>query len=129
MKLLLDQGRARSTVGILARRGIHAQHVGHLGMAKSTDEAIIEFARNKQWTIVTLDGDFHALLAQSKQAGPSAIRIRIEGLKAEPMADVICKVIEQSAEDIHAGAMVTIDEGSMRIRRLPMGMGGHKKPA
>ena len=42
MKLLLDQGLPRSAVAELSARGIVAEHVGDLGLAAATDEAILE---------------------------------------------------------------------------------------
>lgn len=44
MKLILDQGLPRSTVKYLATLGIDAEHVGDLGMASATDEAILDLA-------------------------------------------------------------------------------------
>jgi predicted nuclease of predicted toxin-antitoxin system len=43
------------------------------------------FARREGRVIVTLDADFHALLALSNAATPSVVRLRIEGLRARPL--------------------------------------------
>ncbi len=60
MRLLLDQGIARSTVGRLREMNIASVHVGDLGLAAATDEEILEVGRNGGWVVVTLDADFHA---------------------------------------------------------------------
>ena len=65
MKLLLDQGLPRSTVNHLAATGIAAEHVGDLGLAGETDAAILSLAQQQQAVVVTLDADFHHLLAAS----------------------------------------------------------------
>ena len=70
--------------------------------------------------MVTLDADFHALLALSGAGGPSVIRVRIEGLKAPQLADLLVRVLEQCADDLKSGAMVTVTESSVRIRLLPL---------
>jgi predicted nuclease of predicted toxin-antitoxin system len=45
MKFLLDQGLARSTVQHLRAIGLDAEHVGPLGLAAATDEAILNEGR------------------------------------------------------------------------------------
>jgi predicted nuclease of predicted toxin-antitoxin system len=83
MKLLLDQGLPRSTVVHLRKQGIEAAHVGDKGLATASDSTILECGRQEGMVVVTLDADFHALLALSGLTGPSVIRIRIEGLRGE----------------------------------------------
>lgn len=81
MKLLLDQGLPRSTVLHLRNQQIEAVHVGDRGLARATDSKILDVGRQEGMVVVTLDADFHALLTLSGVAGPSVIRIRIEGLR------------------------------------------------
>ena len=83
MKFLLDQGLARSTVRHLATMGLAAEHVGDLGLAQASDERILEEGRARGAIVVTLDSDFHSLLAHSNATTPSVIRIRVEGLKGD----------------------------------------------
>lgn len=70
--------------------------------------------------VVTLDADFHAHLALSGAAGPSVIRLRIEGLKAPQLADLLVQVLKQCGDDLKSGAMLTVTESSVRVRRLPL---------
>ena len=44
-------------------------------MSKAADEEILDFAVGKNSIVVTLDSDFHAILAVSGAAGPSVIRM------------------------------------------------------
>ncbi len=62
-EILLDQGIPRSTVEQLHIRGIDTEHVGQLSMAMALDEDNLKAAVNRNAVIVTLDADFHALLA------------------------------------------------------------------
>jgi predicted nuclease of predicted toxin-antitoxin system len=120
MKLLLDQGLPRSTVLPLRASGIDAVHVGERALATAPDSVILDIARREQRIVVTLDADFHALLALSGAAGPSVIRIRIEGLRAEPIAAVLVDVLELCKNDLSHGAMVSVTENDVRVRRLPL---------
>lgn len=120
MKYLLDQGLARSTVDHLREMGIESEHVGTLGMAAASDSEILEEGRTRGWVVVTLDADFHALLALSEASNPSVIRIRIEGMKGDRVASIISRVQESAAIDLAEGAAVTVTERRIAIRRLPL---------
>ena len=118
--LLLDQGLPRSTILHLRDAGLKADHVGEVGLAAAADSTILARARDYAQIVVTLDADFHAQLALSGAAEPSVIRIRIEGLKAKQLADLLVRVLEQCDDDLKSGAMVTVTESSVRIRHLPL---------
>lgn len=120
MKLLLDQGLPRSAAALLRRQGIDAIHVGEIDMATATDAEILARGRQEQRVVVTLDADFHALLALSAAFSPSVIRIRIEGLRGEGLATLLQKVLEEFSEELELGAVVTAQETRMRVRRLPL---------
>jgi predicted nuclease of predicted toxin-antitoxin system len=77
MKLLLDQGLPRSAALLLCEAGIDTIHVGNIGYAAAADADILEKGRQENRVIVTLDADFHALLALTEATSPSVIRIRI----------------------------------------------------
>jgi predicted nuclease of predicted toxin-antitoxin system len=120
MKLLLDQGLPLSTARLLRETGIDAVHVSEISHSTSVDAAILERGREEERTIITLDADFHALLALSGAASPSVIRIRIEGLKGKTAANLIQTVLVQCKEDLRQGAVVTVEQHRIRVRRLPL---------
>ena len=118
--ILLDQGLPRSTAALLRQRGYDAIHVGEVGMAPSPDEAIIQFARESCRSIVTLDADFHTIIAVAMASGPSVIRLRIQRLKAPEAATLISTVLEQDGHELNSGCSVTVALETIRIRRLPL---------
>jgi len=120
MRLLLDQGLPRSTVLLLHENGIDALHVGEIGLASASDAKILEFGLQEHRVVVTLDADFHALLALSGAKEPSVIRIRIEGLRAEDHAHLVAQVLSACNADLVRGAMVTVTEQGIRVRQLPL---------
>jgi predicted nuclease of predicted toxin-antitoxin system len=65
MRLLLDQGLPRSAVVRLHSAGVEAVHVGDRGLATGSDSKILEMGRQEGMVVVTLDADFHTLLALS----------------------------------------------------------------
>ena len=120
MKFLLDQGLPRSAVFELQKLGIDSIHVGDIGMAASTDSEILQKALDDGFTIVTLDSDFHTLLATNNSHKPSLIRIRIEGLRSKELTEIIDTVLESAQDEIVNGAAVSVDDKGIRIHNLPL---------
>ena len=120
MKLLLDQGLPRSTVEKLKLLNIESTHVGDIGMAAATDSEIIQKALHESLTVVTLDSDFHTILATSGNNKPSVIRIRMEGLKADKLAGIICSIIESVSDELETGVAISVTEKGIRVRQLPL---------
>jgi predicted nuclease of predicted toxin-antitoxin system len=122
VKLLLDQGLPRGACALLGDQGHDVLHVGDVGLAAAADEDILDWAVANDRVVVTLDADFHSILARRGAAGPSVVRIRVEGLRAEALATLLAKVLTQSEQALNAGAMVTAgpDGASIRERGLPL---------
>ena len=89
-------------------------------MSKAQDIAIIALAKKEQRMVVTLDADFHAHLAVSEAIGPSVLRIRMEGQKAENLAPLIINVLSIAKDEINQGAMITLAKGKVHIKLLPI---------
>lgn len=101
--------------------GVDVVHVGEINAATADDEEILEAARADGRTVVTLDSDFHAIMALSGQKYPSVVRIRIEGVKAPWLVGLLEMVIDRCAAQLESGALVTVTESKLRVRRLPIG--------
>ena len=70
-RLMLDQGLPRSTVSHLQQRNFDVCQVADIGHSRSSDAEIMMLALKQNRTIVTLDSDFHRLLAISGRNAPS----------------------------------------------------------
>jgi predicted nuclease of predicted toxin-antitoxin system len=95
-------------------------HVSEIGMSRADDVDIIRHAWAETRVCVTLDADFHSLLATGGQSGPSVIRVRKEGLDAAALAALLAGIWDNIEADLRNGAMVTVTDRSVRIRRLPV---------
>jgi predicted nuclease of predicted toxin-antitoxin system len=120
VRLLLDQGLPRSAATLLTEQGFDTVHAGDVGLASASDAAIIDRARIEGRTIVTLDADFHALIALAGASSPSVIRVREEGLKGGVLAELVAKTIGLCREELASGSVVTVRGGSIRVRALPL---------
>lgn len=120
-RLLLDQGCPRSAAVILNQRGWDVAHVADLGLSRATDVEILDVAKSQNRVCVTLDADFHTYLAVTNAAAPSTIRVRIERLKANALANLLIEVWPMIANQLRTrAAMVTITEAGVRLRSLPI---------
>ena len=120
MLWLLDQGIPRNAAVLLSERGFDAIHVGEVGMASASDPEIIRLAEKEDRVIVTMDADFHAILARSGLQKPSVIRLREEGLKAKEVHDIVLLIHSRFADSLAAGCIVTATNLKARIRMLPI---------
>lgn len=120
MKLLLDQGLPRSAASILRDLGVDTVHTGEIGFATAEDLEIMQRAIAENRIVVTLDSDFHMLLAISNAATPSVIRIRIERLRPEQLANILMRLIKDWRDELNDGAMLTVSHHRVRYHRLPI---------
>ena len=120
MALLLDQGLPPLAADLLRQRGIDATHVREGGMSAASDPAILAFAARAGAVIVTYDGDFNSLLAQSGATRPSVVRIRIDGLQAASVATLIERVVRQVGHEFASGVSVSVEVSRVRVHRLPL---------
>jgi predicted nuclease of predicted toxin-antitoxin system len=111
MRLVLDQGLPRDAAGRLRGLGYECVHVGEIGMWKAADEEILEFSRGKDAIVGTPD-------ASSR---PSVIRLRMQGLGAAEVVDLILRVLGGFESDLIRGSLVTVKARKTTCHRLPIG--------
>jgi predicted nuclease of predicted toxin-antitoxin system len=118
--MLIDQGLPWSTAGLLRAVRHDAVHVSEIGARDASDTQILRLAREQERVLVTLDSDFHAMLATSGARSPSVIRIRIERLRAEEIAVLLQSVMTSCGTELRDGAVVTVQAHRVRVRMLPL---------
>jgi predicted nuclease of predicted toxin-antitoxin system len=118
--LLLDQGLPRSTASLLVEAGYSAVHAAEIGLSRASDSEILAYARRQDLIIVTLDADFHMLLAVQGAVSPSVIRLRQQRLNASQAAIAIEVVLDRSREALERGAVVSATKTLIRCKRLPL---------
>jgi predicted nuclease of predicted toxin-antitoxin system len=121
LKILLDQGLPRSTARLLREAGLDALHTAEIGMAAAADDQILARAVIEGRIIVTLDADFHTLLALTAANKPSVIRFRVEGLQANDLKVSIEGLLKKFEKNLREGAVISVRENSIRLRNLPIG--------
>ena len=120
MRVLLDQGVPRRAGALLREAGVEASHVADLGMSTASDADILAWCRQPGAVAVTLDADFHAAIALSGESSPSAIRLRVQGLKGPEVARLLLEILSAREARLATGALITVQHGRLRVRSLPI---------
>jgi predicted nuclease of predicted toxin-antitoxin system len=93
-------------------------------MSKAADEEIVALSLERSAVVVTLDADFHAILAVSGAQGPSVIRMRLQGLGAAEVVEVVRKVLAGFEIELQNGALITVKALKTTCHRLAIGISG-----
>jgi predicted nuclease of predicted toxin-antitoxin system len=99
-RVLLDQGLAPATAGILRDSRWDAVHVSEAGLGRANDLEMLESARQQGRECVTLDHDFYLHLALTRSAMPTVVLLRVSGLGARQQAELIISVWNTCGEAI-----------------------------
>jgi predicted nuclease of predicted toxin-antitoxin system len=100
--------------------GLEARHWSTLGAGNAPDTRIFDFARSDGSVILTADLDFGTLLAGARSGKPSVIQLRLPRISLEKAWDPTLRALIQFRDEINAGALVTIDAATTRVRILPL---------
>ncbi len=107
-------------IAFLERNGWQAIHWSSVGDPRATDRAIMDWARANEYVVFTHDLDFGAILAVTRAEGPSVLQVRAQNVLPEHLGEVVIAALRQFAQQLEAGALITVDEGTSRARILPI---------
>ena len=88
-------------------------------LAQSSDVNIMEEARANRETIVTHDLDYGHLLAFSGEAAPSVIIFHLRNTHPDNLFARIVSTWSEIEKPLVEGAVVALEDATLRIRRLP----------
>lgn len=120
MKALLDMPVTPRLIDVLRSYGHEASHVHQLGMARSPDSELLEFAREENRVVITADMDFPRLLALSSSAGPGLILFRGGNYSDEEMCGLLERVLAAVPAETLEKSVCTVDRKRIRVTRLPL---------
>jgi predicted nuclease of predicted toxin-antitoxin system len=120
MKILIDMNLSPEWIDALNHEGFEALHWASIGDPKAEDREILEWARRNSWIVFTNDLDFGHILALTQASGPSVLQTRAQDLLPESLGELVFAALRQNSNVLEAGALVVIDESSLRVRILPI---------
>lgn len=95
-------------------------HWSKIGDPRAQDSTIMQWARSNAHIVFTHDLGFSAILAAGGQDSPSVIQVRSQDVMPEAIGMDVIDVLGQHADELYAGAIITIDEMTSRLRILPI---------
>lgn len=120
LRLLADMNISPVTVAALRSQGIDVVRVSDLLPVNTTDEDLLEFARSENRAVVTHDLDFSALVALRGHSQPSVVTLRLSKADPTAVAKRLLEILPRVEADLAQGCAATVDDGSVRIRKLPI---------
>ena len=120
MKFLADMGISPRSVEHLREKGYEAIHLVEEGLERLADSAILEKGRVEGWIVLTHDLDFGELMAVSGADLPSVVIFRLRNMRPERVNRYLEEIISEYEGILERGAIVSVGEGRVRVRSLPI---------
>jgi predicted nuclease of predicted toxin-antitoxin system len=117
-------GISPRTVDFLQHLGLEAVHLQQQGLHKLNDSDILEKAHKEGYILLTHDLDFGDLLAASGAHLPSVVIFRLRNMRPEHVNNHLINIISQYSKALEHGAVITVTEGRLRMRDLPLRISG-----
>ena len=124
MRFLLNMNAPPELGRRLAAEGHVCRHVRDISLARADDTAILETARANQEAIITHDLDYGHLLAFSGEPSPSVIIYRLRNTHPDNLFARIKEVWPEIEQPLSQGAIITLEDATLRIRRVPITLEG-----
>jgi predicted nuclease of predicted toxin-antitoxin system len=123
MRFLADMGISPETLAFLRALDHDAVHLADEQLYRLPDTEVLDKATAEQRTVLTADLDFGALMALSGRRLPSVVTFRLTDMRPANVNRHLRAVVESHADDIEAGALITVSGHRARVRRLPVSVG------
>lgn len=120
MKFLLDMGISHHLIPELRSDGHEAAHIADLATGTLPDAEILARAREENSVLLVHDLDFPHLMAASGFRAPSVIVFRLRNMRPENVLTYLRKALATAKEALEEGAIVSVTEGAIRVRMLPV---------
>ncbi len=120
MRFLADMGVSQAVVIWLRENRHVAWHLRERGLQRLPDREIFRLAGEEGRIVLTFDLDFSEIAALSRQT-TSVILFRLTNERSANVVRRLESALGQESGALESGAILTIEEHRVRIRRLPLG--------
>jgi len=120
MRFVADMGISPQTVKFLNESSHNAIHLHEQSLDRMSDPEILDKARKEARIVLAHDLDFGELMAASKALLPSIIIFRLRNMASYRVNNYLEQVIEGYTDELEKGAIISVTDGQIRIRNLPI---------
>jgi predicted nuclease of predicted toxin-antitoxin system len=121
MRFLADMGVSQKVVEWLRTNGHDAVHLRDEGLQRLPNGEIFQKAGREQRIVLTFDLDFGEILASSAGQIVSVVLFRLRNTRTDFVIQRIDAVLSKSSSELSQGAIVIVEDGRHRVRKLPIG--------
>ena len=121
MRSLVDMGISPRVVPFLGGIGHDAVHLLDQGLERLPDPEILRKARDEDRVLLTHDLGFGELVAASGEQLPSVIIFRLRKMQPGRVNLHLENIITEYRSSLEDGAVISVTEGQVRSRSLPIG--------
>jgi predicted nuclease of predicted toxin-antitoxin system len=121
MRFLADMGVSQRVVEWLRAGGHDAVHLRDEALQSLPNGEIFQEASREQRIVLTFDLDFGEILAACGGQVVSVVLFRLRNTRADHVIQRLDAVLSQSSADLSQGAIVVVEDGRHRVRKLPIG--------
>jgi predicted nuclease of predicted toxin-antitoxin system len=120
LRFFADMNLSPKTVADLRRQGWDIIRTSQILPMNASDSEILNRARQENRVIITQDLDFSALLALGGYIQPSLITLRLSVSDPDIVTQRLIAVLPQIEQALQTGSAVTVEDTTVRIRKLPI---------
>ncbi len=120
MKVLVDMNLSPGWANLLTEMGFEAIHWSAVGSGSAPDTALMQWAAERGYVVLTADLDFGAILAATRSRRPSVVQVRSDILTPRAIGDAVVSALRQARQELLDGALISIDATRARLRILPL---------
>src|SRR5436305_5562157 len=113
-------GVSLTTVEALRAAHHDAVHLRDEDLSRLPDTEIAAKAVAVGRIVLTFDLDFGDILAAARSGTPSVVVFRLRNQTPAAVNPRLFRVIENCATELASGAIVIVEDGGFRVRRLPI---------
>ncbi len=121
MRFLADMGISPKVVDLLRAHGHDALHLYDQGLGQLPDADVLDKARQEGRILLTHDLDFADLVALGQSGSPSVVIFRLRDMRPCNVYRHLQAIIARHADALTMGTVISVTEGRVRVRSLPIG--------